>query len=350
MARVWVAMSGGVDSSVAAALLMEQGHDVTGVTMQLWASDEEGACCSNRAVRDARRVCDLLGVPHYVLNFREAFERSVVAPFAAEYAAGRTPNPCVACNDRLKFSNLLAKARTQGAEMLATGHYARVGRDAEGVQLLRAVDPAKDQSYFLYRLTAEQLQHVIFPVGELAKSDVRSFAERFGLPVADKAESQDTCFEVGGSYEPVIAERAPSAFVPGDIVDRDGRIVGRHAGIGHYTVGQRRGLGVGGLDQPLYVVRLDAAANRVVVGPREALRVTRIEAAEPVWPHSEGEDVQAEVMVRYRMCPVPAVVRLQAGRLLVSLDAPLEGVAPGQSLVCYRGEVVVGGGVIECAS
>lgn len=351
MARVFVAMSGGVDSSVAAALLLEQGHDVTGVTMQLWPSGEiEGGCCSVSAVRDARRVCDTLGVAHYALNFRDVFEREVVAPFAAQYAAGRTPNPCIACNDRVKFSDLLAKVSLQGAEYLATGHYARVVRDANGVPWLsRGLDDGKDQSYFLYRMTHGQLDHTLFPVGELHKTDVRTLARSLGLSVAEKAESQETCFAVEGDYMPAVGARAPDALEPGPIVDRAGTVLGHHDGIAHFTVGQRRGIGVGGLETPLYVIAIYADSRTVVVGPREQLAVSRVAASEVVWRGCASMPVHAAV--RYRMPAVPAEATMaDDGRLLVDLESALYGVAPGQSVVCYEGDTVLGGGVIECAS
>lgn len=342
-------MSGGVDSSVTAALLLEQGHDVTGVTMQLWPStDDEGGCCSVSAVRDAHRVCDLLGIPHYTLNFREAFEREVVAPFADEYAAGRTPNPCIICNDRLKFSDLLAKVSAQGAEFLATGHYARIVRDEAGTPwLARGVDPGKDQSYFLYRLTRAQLEHTLFPVGELVKPDVRAIAQRLGLHVADKPDSQEVCFASAGEHASVVRERRPDALVPGDIVGLDGAVLGHHEGIAHYTVGQRKGLGIAA-PEPLYVVRVDAARNLIVAGPRSALRVTKVDATEVVWRGSAVEDVTA--MIRYRMTPRTAVARFDGATLTVEFAEQVEGVSPGQAVVCYRGDVVVGGGTITCAS
>jgi len=347
MARVFVAMSGGVDSSVAAALLLEQGHDVTGVTMQLWpSSDETGGCCSVSAIRDAKRVCDLLGIPHYSLNYRESFEREVVTPFAREYAAGRTPNPCIACNDRLKFSDLLAKVSAQGADFLATGHYARIVRDADGIPwLTKGVDPDKDQSYFLYRLTRPQMEHTLFPVGELHKTDVRAIAERFGLPVASKAESQEICFAEDGDHARAVKEREPSAGRPGDIVDSSGDVLGHHSGIAHYTVGQRKGLGIGGTGEPLYVLSVDAQANRIVVGPREELRVSLVGAGAAVW-HLEAQPV-VNAAVRYRMEPREARVTVDGDRLVVAFAEPLEGVSPGQSVVCYSGDAVVGGGVIE---
>ncbi len=350
MARVFVAMSGGVDSSVAAALLLEQGHDVTGVTMQLWpSSDEEGGCCSVAAVRDARKVCDLLGIPHYSLNYREAFENEVVTPFAEEYARGRTPNPCIVCNDRIKFSDLLARVATQGADFLATGHYARIIEDEAGApRLARGTDPGKDQSYFLYRLTEPQMARVLFPVGHLHKTDVRAFAERFGLPVARKAESQDICFESSGDHVPIVEQRAPSALRPGPITLADGTEVGRHEGIARFTVGQRKGIGVGGAGEPYYVTGIDADALRVIVGHRADLAVRSVASDDAVWHGSDSEPVLAAV--RYRMEPRPAHARIESGRLTVEFDEPLEGVAPGQAVVCYRGDMVIGGGTITCAS
>jgi tRNA-uridine 2-sulfurtransferase len=349
MSRIFVAMSGGVDSSVTAALLLEQGHDVTGVTMQLWpSSSDEGGCCSVSAVRDARRVCDLLGIAHYSLNFREAFEREVVSAFADEYANGRTPNPCIVCNDRLKFSDLLAKVSAQGAEFLATGHYARIVRDGSGAPwLARGADPAKDQSYFLYRLTRPQMQHTLFPVGELEKPQVRALAERFGLHVAEKPDSQEVCFAAAGEHTRVVVERRPDSMVPGDIVALDGAVVGHHAGIANYTVGQRKGLGVASAE-PLYVLRVDAADRHVVVGPREALAVSRIEATDAVWNGGPVERVDA--MVRYRMAAVPATAHFDGERLVVEFELPVDGVAPGQAVVCYRGDLCLGGGTVTCAS
>jgi tRNA-uridine 2-sulfurtransferase len=349
MSRVFVAMSGGVDSSVTAALLLEQGHDVTGVTMQLWpSSEDEGGCCSVSAVRDARRVCDLLGIPHYTLNYRDAFEREVVTPFAEEYAAGRTPNPCIVCNDRLKFSDLLAKVSAQGADFLATGHYARIVRDTEGIPwLTRAVDPTKDQSYFLYRLTRPQLERVLFPVGELHKTEVRAIALRFGLAVADKPDSQEVCFASAGEHAGVVRQRRPEALVPGDIVDESGAVLGRHDGIANYTVGQRKGLGIGG-GEPRFVLAVDAASNRVVVGDRSRLLVSQLTAENIVWHGSASEDVEA--MIRYRMAGRRARAAVDADSLTVDFAEPVEGIAPGQAVVCYRGDTVLGGGMITCAS
>lgn len=348
MSRVFVAMSGGVDSSVSAALLLEEGHDVTGVTMQLSpSSEEEGGCCSVNAVRDARRVCDSLGIPHYSLNFRAAFEREVVGPFADEYALGRTPNPCIVCNDRLKFADLLAKVKLQGAEFLATGHYARIERDSDGVPwLARGADKGKDQSYFLYRLTRAQMDSILFPVGELPKSEVRAIAERMGLSVAAKPDSQEVCFATEGDHARVVTERHPEAALPGDIVDESGTVIGRHSGIAKYTVGQRKGLGVGG-GEPLFVLSIDPGKNRVVAGPRRSLRVTRVIADRIVW-HAGAEE-QVDAMVRYRMPARPARATFDGQQLTVDFAEPLEGVSPGQAVVCYRGERVLGGGSILCA-
>lgn len=351
MARVFVAMSGGVDSSLAAALLVEQGHDVVGVTMQLWPStDEEGGCCSVSAAGDARRVCDTLGIPHYALDFRGPFEDGVVAPFAAAYARGRTPNPCIDCNDRLKFSELLRRVSLQDAEFLATGHYARIVRDeGGGVRLARAADRRKDQSYFLYRMTPPQLARALFPLGDYTKDEVRVLAEERSLPTAKRPESQDICFDRGGSHHQVVVERQPCAAVRGDIVDSDGRVVGAHSGIASFTVGQRKGLGVGGMGEPVYVVGIDPSSNTVRVGSRDELAVMRVEASDVVW-NADEPVTRAVVMVRSRMEPVPARVSFEDGVLVATVDRPLYAVAPGQALVCYRDDTVVGGGTIVCAS
>ncbi len=344
-------MSGGVDSSVTAALLLEQGHDVTGVTMQLWpSSDDAGGCCSVSAVRDARRVCDLLGIPHYSLNYRELFEREVVVPFADEYAAGRTPNPCLVCNDRLKFSDLLGKVALQGAEFLATGHYARISADADGAPLLRqGVDAGKDQSYFLYRMTPAQLGATLFPVGELTKPQVREMALELGLHVAEKPDSQEICFAEAGEHANVVARLRPDAVVPGRIESVDGTVVGEHRGIAHYTVGQRKGLGIAAAD-PLYVVGIDAERNVVTIGPKSALSASSVTALDVVWRAPLDRDIDVTAMVRYRMQPLKAVARYDGEHLLVEFAEPLDGIAPGQAVVCYTEDVCIGGGIIECAS
>ena len=351
MARVFAAMSGGVDSSVTAALLLEQGHDVTGVTMQLWpSSDDAGGCCSVSAVRDARRVCDLLGIPHYSLNYRELFEREVVIPFADEYAAGRTPNPCLVCNDRLKFSDLLGKVALQGAEFLATGHYARIAADSAGkLQLMRGVDSGKDQSYFLYRMTPAQLAATLFPVGELTKPQVREMAIALGLHVAEKPDSQEICFAEAGEHASVVARLRPDAAVAGTVELIDGTVVGQHRGIAHYTVGQRKGLGIAAAD-PLYVLAIDATRNVVTVGPKSALSASSVTALDAVWRAPLGVDVDVTAMVRYRMEPVRASAWCDGERLAVEFVEPLDGIAPGQAVVCYTGDVCIGGGTIECAN
>lgn len=349
MANVWVAMSGGVDSSVAAALLVEQGHEVTGVTMQLLPSgDDETGCCSLSSASDARRVCDALGIRHVLLNYREAFEQQVVTPFAAAYARGTTPNPCIECNDRLKFSSLLAKASLQGAEALATGHYARVILQGGRCALARGLDAAKDQSYFLYRLTATQLEHVMFPLGELMKPQVRTIAATLALPTAAKTESQDVCFVASRDRADFVGQRFPDALEPGEITNTGGAVLGAHHGIAHYTVGQRKGLGVGGFGDPLYVKAVDPDTRRVMVGSHDELAVTRIEASDVVW---HGEPTQeCESMVRYRMKPQAARAAHTDDTLTVEFSSPLFGVAPGQSVVCYRDDVVLGGGIIRCTS
>lgn len=347
MARVFVAMSGGVDSSVAAALLVRAGHDVTGVTMQLWPSgDAEGGCCSVDATRDAKRVCDSLGIAHYTLNFREFFETAVIEPFCEEYAAGRTPNPCIVCNDIVKFEELWRRVALQDADYLATGHYARiVGRDGRS-RLARGLDASKDQSYFLYRMSRDQLDRTLFPVGDLAKREVRSLAREFGLPTADRAESQEICFVPGGDVGAFLRQRRPEAFVPGEIVDATGQPIGTHRGTPSFTVGQRRGLGVGGGEGRRYVTAVDPASATVTVGPRLCLRVSRISVRDVVWTGDECE-AELDVAVRYGSRPVAATVSLYHGAVTAELHEPVEGVAPGQALVAYDGDVVVGGGVIE---
>ena len=349
MARIWVAMSGGVDSSVAAALLLDEGHDLVGVTMRLWPAAADGAGGSTTVVDRARRACGVLGIEHRILDHSEAFERKVLSYFAREYAAGRTPNPCVACNDHVKFGGLLQAALSDGADALATGHYARVVADEAGhVALARGLDPKKDQSYFLYRLTGERIRHIMFPLGEFTKEQVRGIAATRGLPNADDDESQDACFAQGGSHFDAVRDRIPSAFVHGDIVDESGTVLGHHEGIARYTIGQRKGLGIGGLSEPLRVVAIDSANNRVVVGAGDSSRITAVSCEDAVW--AGPSDIRVLATVRYRAEPVPALARRSGEQLDVLIDAPLDGVAPGQALVCYRGDVVIGGGTISCAT
>jgi tRNA-uridine 2-sulfurtransferase len=354
--RIVVGMSGGVDSSVAAALLVEAGHEVVGVTMRVWRTSADpasrtGACCGSTAVDDARRVADALGIPYYALNMAEEFDRAVIGPFAREYEQGRTPVPCVACNTDLKFGSLLARAHAWEAGAVATGHYARIDRDpVDGHwRLLRARDARKDQSDFLWPLTQAQLARARFPVGDLMKTEVREHARRLGLVTADKPESQEICFVPDDDYRGFLRRRDPASFRPGTIVDLEGRVLGRHAGVAAFTIGQRRGLDVAS-DRPLYVVDLDPADDRVTVGgaadlERDRLRVSRANFISGVPPTTP---VRVSARIRHAQSPAPATVRaLGDGRAEVVFDAPQRAVTPGQSCVWYQGDVVLGGGVIE---
>ncbi len=358
--RVVVAMSGGVDSSVVAAMLAEEGYDVVGVTLQLYdhgaALARKGACCAGRDIHDARRVAEAIGFPHYVLDYENRFRDAVIDEFADAYLAGATPVPCIRCNERVKFRDLLETARDLGADCMATGHYVQRTPTPHGAQLHRAADPDRDQSYFLFSTTREQLDYLRFPLGNISsKAETRAQAERLGLKVADKPDSQDICFVPNGSYAAVIEKLRPGAVEPGDIVHLDGRTIGRHDGVIHFTVGQRRGLGLGG-GEPLFVVRLDATARRVIVGPREALSRRCFEVAEINWlgdrpfeaAPPEGWEVLARV--RSKRPPVPARVHpLGAARARVELFDGEEGVAPGQACVFYapEGTRVLGGGWIQ---
>jgi len=354
--RVVVAMSGGVDSSVTALLLHEEGYEVIGVTMRLYTVPDPSAfplhrsCCSIEDVQDARRVCHRIGVPHYVLNMEREFQQYVIRAFVEEYRRGRTPYPCLACNDRLKFGFLLERARLLEAEFVATGHYARIVKGKDGkYHLLKGVDPHKDQSFVLFGLTQEQMAHILLPLGWFTKEEVRALARRAGLPVADKPDSQEICFVLEGDYRRFLARHLPDR--PGEIVDTAGRVLGTHRGVHHYTIGQRRGLGVA-VGRPLYVVALDPERNRVVVGTEEDLK------AEGLWAHPfhwlagqppEGP-VEGSVRIRYRAPEVPArVLPLPDGGAEVRFREPQRAVTPGQPVVLYRGEEVVGGGTIEQA-
>jgi tRNA-specific 2-thiouridylase len=356
--RIVVAMSGGVDSSVAAALLVEQGLDVVGITLRVWPSRTDegagpgrfGACCGSAAVDDARAVARRLGIPHYVLDTEQEFERAVIARFADAYRGGATPVPCVACNTDLKFGSLLGRARAWEAAAVATGHYARVGRDAAtGRYLLwKGADPAKDQSDFLWPLTQAQLASARFPVGELRKDDVRAHARRLGLVTADKPESQEICFVPDGDYRAFLRRRDPSAFRDGPIVDRQGRRLGTHPGLPNFTVGQKRGLGLAA-GRPLYVLDLDPSTNVVTVGEGSDLEQTRLTGADANFiacdPPAAAMPVEARIRHNHR--PAPATVRaMGAGQVEVVFDEPQRAVTPGQSVVFYRGELVVGGAVI----
>jgi tRNA-specific 2-thiouridylase len=339
--RVVVAMSGGVDSSVVAALLARQGHDVVGVTLQLYdhgeAAGRRGSCCAGQDIHDARRVADRLGLPHYVLDYEQRFKSTVMQSFADAYVAGETPIPCVVCNQQIKFQELLTTAHELDADALATGHYIQRRDGAEGPELFRARDAERDQSYFLFATTRAQLEWLMFPLGAYRKTEVRALAREFGLPVAEKSDSQDICFVPQGRYTNVIERLRPGAAEAGDIVHVDGRVLGRHGGIIHYTIGQRRGLGIPG-PAPLYVVRLDAAARQVVVGPRESLHAHWITLRNLNWLGDEeipeaGMDVA--VRVRSTSLPQPATLLPSADGGRVLLRDGEYGVAAGQACVVY---------------
>ena len=352
--RVVVAMSGGVDSSVVAALLQEQGYDVVGVTLQLYdhgeAASRRGACCAGQDIHDARRVADKLGIPHYVLDYEQRFKATVMRSFAESYVAGETPVPCVVCNQQIKFSELLETVRELDADMLATGHYIELRAGALGPELYRARDADRDQSYFLFATTRAQLASLTFPLGRYPKAEVRALARRFALPVADKSDSQDICFVPQGSYANVIERLKPGAAEDGDIVHIDGRVLGRHSGIIHYTIGQRRGLGIPG-PAPLYVVRLDAVRREVVVGPRESLRAHRITLRNMNWLGDEpipAGGTSIAVRVRSTSAPQPATVFPSGDAATVLLSDGEYGVAAGQACVFYadtgaRARVLGGG-------
>lgn len=362
--RIVVAMSGGVDSSVVAALLKRAGYEVIGVTLQLYDHGEamrrKGACCAGRDIHDARAVAAKLGIAHFVLDYEDRFRSAVIEPFIDSYAAGETPVPCVACNQHIKFADLLETARDLGASALVTGHYVESRRLANGKRaLFRAREPERDQSYFLYTTTQEELEFLRFPLGSLIKTEVRALAREFGLTVADKQDSQDICFVPTGRYTDLIARLKPDAAEPGEIVHIDGRVLGRHPGIVHYTVGQRRGIGVA-TGEPLYVLRLDPETRRVIVGPREALQVRRIRIEDVNWLgdrpiEEEARDgLPVHVRVRSTRAPRPATLFVTGNsHVEVELVDGEEGVAPGQACVIYDSADdharLLGGGVIKGA-
>lgn len=360
--RVVVAMSGGVDSSCVAALLAEAGHEVIGVTLQLYdhgqAVGKKGACCAGQDIQDARNVAEQLDMPHYVLDFEQRFKEAVIDDFAQSYADGITPVPCIRCNQRVKFRDLLDIAKDLGADALATGHYVRRVEGADGsAELHVAADEHRDQSYFLFATTQEQLDYLRFPLGDLEKTETRAIAERFGLKVADKPDSQDICFVPNGSYADIVQKLRPGAAEPGDIVHVDGRVLGRHDGLIHYTVGQRRGLAVA-LGEPLYVVRLEPETQRLIVGPRIASLCQEIDVKDVNWilagsaglTSDCGEGLRVQVKHRAREAAVGATVNpLANGKARIALDQPQTGIAPGQAAVMYRGSRVIGGGWIEKA-
>jgi tRNA-specific 2-thiouridylase len=360
--RVVVAMSGGVDSSVAAALLKAEGYDVVGITLQLYdhgqAVGKKGACCAGQDIQDARRVAEALGIPHYVLDYEARFKQAVMGAFADSYVAGETPVPCVACNQKIKFRDLLETAEGLGAQALATGHYVKSMPGESGWELHRAEDKERDQSYFLFATTKKQLAFLRFPLGDRPKEETRELARAFGLAVAEKSDSQDICFVPTGRYTQVIERLRPGAAEPGNIVHVDGRVLGRHGGIINYTIGQRKGIGVAA-PEPLYVVKLDAARREVVVGPREALRARTLTLRDVNWLGDEPfEDAGAngvEVLARIRSTgPLqPATVSLDKDGVIVDLADGEEGVSPGQACVFYAatggGERLLGGGWIKSA-
>ncbi|HEV2569760.1 tRNA 2-thiouridine(34) synthase MnmA [Sphingomonas sp.] len=344
--RIVVAMSGGVDSSVVAALAARSGAETIGVTLQLYdhgaAVKRAGSCCAGQDIRDARAVCDRLGIAHYVFDHESAFRESVIDQFADEYLAGRTPIPCVRCNMGVKFTDLFRLSRDLGADCLATGHYVRRVEGLEGPELHRAADPARDQSYFLFATTAGQLDYLRFPLGGMPKSEVRAIAAELGLGVAAKPDSQDICFVPDGNYAGLVKKLRPEAETEGEIVDLTGRVLGRHKGLIHFTVGQRKGLEIGGQPEPLYVIRLDAAEQRVIVGPKRALAVASARLSDINWI---GGTAPAAFTAKVRSLAKPVPARLDGDRL--HFLAPEYGVSPGQAAVLYSGDRVLGGGWIE---
>jgi tRNA-specific 2-thiouridylase len=343
--RIVVAMSGGVDSSVVAGLAARTGAETIGVTLQLYDHGEAvgraGSCCAGRDIRDARAVCDKLGIAHYVFDHESSFRETVIDDFADEYLAGRTPIPCVKCNMGPKFTDLFKLARDLGADCLATGHYVQRVMGAQGPELHRAYDPARDQSYFLFATTSAQLDFLRFPLGGMPKAQVRELAAELGLGVAGKPDSQDICFVPDGDYATLVKKLRPEAETSGNIVDQSGRKLGEHKGLIHFTVGQRRGLEIGGSPEPLYVLRLDPATRDVIVGPKRALAVRAARVENVNWL---GGDYSGEMTVKVRSMARPVPARFDGERLV--FDAPEYGVAPGQAAVLYAGDRVLGGGWI----
>ncbi len=351
--KVVVAMSGGVDSSMAAALLVEQGYEVIGVMMRLWAEKGQGGstnrCCSIEAIEDARRVCSALGIPFYLVNYEREFKAEVVDPFIAEYARGRTPNPCLACNRHIKFDLLLRRALEMGARYLATGHYARVRRVNGHYQLLKGRDREKDQSYVLYMLGQEELRHLLLPLGDYTKEQVRAMARERGLPVAEKVESQDLCFLADNDYRRFLQVHVPEAIRPGPIFDTSGRIIGEHKGLPFYTIGQREGMGIAA-PEALYVMEIDVTRNALVVGTKAELGRRELIATEVNYVSGRvpQEPLEITAKIRYKAIESEALLApLDDGRARVTFARPQRDITPGQGVVFYQGEVVLGGGIIS---
>jgi len=344
--RVVVAMSGGVDSSVAAALLKEAGYEVIGVTMEIWPSNGQafGGCCGIEAAEDAKRVAYKLDIPHYVMNFRDIFAQRVIDYFCVEYSLGRTPNPCIRCNQYIKFGALLQRIRELDADFMATGHYARIEQSPNGYRLLKAVDPTKDQSYFLYTLGQRELKHLLLPVGNFNKAQVRKLAVELGLPTANRRESQDICFTPDNDYRSFIARYIP--LKPGDIVDTNDKVLGKHKGLALYTVGQHKGLGLNSSER-LFVLRLDAASNRLVVGTEDELFSNRLNASQLSWVSGEAPSGNITAKIRYKSPEVAVQLTLRDGMAEVLFHEPQRAITPGQAVVFYQGETVLGGGIIE---
>lgn len=351
-------MSGGVDSSVAAALLVDQGYEVIGIMMRLWSEPGNGTnpvanrCCTPDQMADARRIADQLNIPFYVLDSQETFRQVVVQYYLDEHARGRTPNPCIACNRQIRFTYLLNQALALNANYLATGHYARIRQAPSGYQLLKGLDEAKDQSYVLHILTQEKLAHTLFPIGAYTKVEVRKLAKKFELPVAQKADSQDLCFLKDGDYRRFLRDHSPDLPESGPIIDKNGRILGQHEGLPYYTIGQRKGLNISA-PQPLYVLEKVPSQKALIVGSREQLGNQELTAAEVNWVAGIAPEtaVRAQVKIRYKAKGIEAeITPLAKGRVRVNFDEPALGITPGQGAVFYDGEVCLGGGIIQEAN